>query len=64
MERPELLDQSMKDVLSLPDVSDVFEGAHTSQGDESPVSAMAADKLMLDPAPNFGCSKEALIMLS
>ena len=32
VERPELLDQSMKDVLSLPDVSDVYEGAHMFQG--------------------------------
>ena len=29
VERPELLDQGMKDILSLPDVSDLCRGAHT-----------------------------------
>ena len=33
VERPELLDQAMKAVLSLPDVSGVYKGAYTVSGD-------------------------------
>ena len=57
VERPELLDQSMKDILSLPDVSDMREGAYTFLGNSHVVqSVMGTEELPLDLIPHFQSS--------